>query len=82
MHSCKLLVTKLYTAVLGKRLANSRLQIVGDKPVNEVRGDLRDTLRNKYLRDSCLDFDKPSVPISCFDKIEIIADKIYIFNFF
>ena len=41
MHYCKLL-TKLNISVFGKRLANSRLQTVGDKPVEEVRGDLRD----------------------------------------
>ena len=38
MHYCKFLVTKPYTSVLGKRLANSRLQIVGDEPIEKVRG--------------------------------------------
>ena len=51
MHYCKLLVTKLYkkklyfnktSSVFGKRLAISRLQTVGDKPVEEVCADLRD----------------------------------------
>ena len=41
-HYCKFLVTKLYILVFGKSLANSRLQIVGDKHVVEVCGDLRD----------------------------------------
>ena len=42
MHYCKLLVTKLYASVFRKRLANSRLRTVGGKPVEKVRGDLRD----------------------------------------
>ena len=50
MHHCKLLVTKMYTSVLQKRLANSRLQTVGDKPVEEVRRDLRDRKFRTKLR--------------------------------
>ena len=42
MHVCKLFITKLYTSVHEKRLANSRLQTVDDKCVEEVDGDLRD----------------------------------------
>ena len=42
IHYCKLLVTKLYISVIGKRLSNSRLQTVSDKPVEEVRRDPRD----------------------------------------
>ena len=42
MHCCKLLVTKPYTSLFRKRLANSRFQTVSDMPVEEVRRDLRD----------------------------------------